>query len=499
MPAQRSPRRSVRPPGPRTGEDGAARWWVATALVVVAAVLAGLLWWRPGPVDELLDRLRADPAPDPATEPARVEPPAGLDLPPLREPAPVARDVPGPAADGLDPAAVRTALRRPLSDRSLGPHVVAGVAALDGSPAVLAGDRDAAIPASTTKLLTSTAALEALGPDRRFATRVVSPQRGRITLVGGGDPLLERVPDPDAEVGDPPRADLRTLAQRTAEALRADGVRRVEVSYDASLFTGPASSPTWEADYLPDGVVSPISALWADRGVRPDGVRASDPALEAARSFADALREAGVRVTGAVRSRPAPGGADEVARVAGMPVDRLVEHLVETSDNEVAEVLAHQVGLEVEGEGSFAAGARAVTATLDGLGIDLAGSELNDGSGLSRANRLTATALLDTLAVAGRPGRPELRAVLTGLPVAGFTGSLEFRFDTVDPVALGAARGKTGTLTGVSGLAGVVTAADGTVLLYSVVADRIPEARTAFAIRAIERAVTNLAACACGR
>ncbi|WP_299056552.1 D-alanyl-D-alanine carboxypeptidase/D-alanyl-D-alanine-endopeptidase [uncultured Nocardioides sp.] len=484
--------------GRRRDEAGAARWWVATALLVVAVLVAGLLWWRPGPVDELLDRLRADEPPDPATEPARVEPPAGLDLPPLREPAPVADPVAGPRAGTLDPAAVRGALRRPLSDPALGPHVVAGVAALDGSPAVLAGARDAAVPASTTKLLTSTAALEVLGPDRRFATRVVSPQRGRVTLIGGGDPLLERVPDPDAEVGDPPRADLRTLAQRTAEALAADGVRRVELSYDASLFSGPAASPTWEDDYLTSGVVSPISALWADRGVRPDGVRASDPALEAARAFAGALREAGVRVTGAVRSRPAPDGAEEVARVVGTPVGLIVEHLVETSDNEAAEVLAHQVGLGVEGEGSFAAGARAVTATLRDLGVDLADSELNDGSGLSRDNRLTATALLDTLAVAGRPGRPGLRAVLTGLPVAGFTGSLEFRFDTVDPVALGSARGKTGTLTGVSGLAGVVTAADGTVLLYSVVADRIPLDRTAFAIRAIERAVTNLAACTCG-
>lgn len=484
-------------PRRRPAEDGAARWWVATALLVVAVLVAGLLWWRPGPVDDLLDRLRADPAPDPATEPARVEPPAGLDLPPLVEPDPVAEPVAGPRAGSLDPVAVRGALRRPLSDPALGPHVVAGVAALDGSPEVLAGARDAAIPASTTKLLTSVAALEALGPDRRFATRVVSPRRGRVTLVGGGDPLLERAPS-DAEVGEPPRADLRTLAQRTADGLRADGVRRVELSYDASLFSGPTTSPTWEDDYLTSGVVSPISALWADRGVRPDGIRASDPALEAGRAFAAALREAGVRVTGAVRSRPAPDGADEVARVVGMPVDLLVEHLVETSDNEVAEVLAHQVGLEVEGEGYFAAGARAVTATLRDLGVDLADSRLNDGSGLSRDNRLTATALLDTLAVAGRPGRPELRAVLTGLPVAGFTGSLQFRFDTVDPVALGTARGKTGTLTGVSGLAGVVVAADGTVLLYSVVADRIPLDRTAFAIRAIERAVTNLAACTCG-
>ena len=46
------------------------------------------------------------------------------------------------------------------------------------------------MPASTLKLLTATAALETLGPDRTFATRVVADGRNRLTLVGGGDPFL---------------------------------------------------------------------------------------------------------------------------------------------------------------------------------------------------------------------------------------------------------------------------------------------------------------------
>ena len=61
---------------------------------------------------------------------------------------------------------------------------------------------------------------------------------------------------------------------------------------------------------------------------------------------------------------------------------------------------------------------------------------------------------------------PELRPVLTGLPVAGFTGSLAYRFDQA-PAGRGLVRAKTGTLSGVSGLAGVATDREGTPLVFA--------------------------------
>ena len=128
--------------------------------------------------------------------------------------------------------------------------------------------------------------------------------------------------------------------------------------------------------------------------------------------------------------------------------------MLEVSDNEGAEVLARHVGLAVADDGSFAGGAAGVRQTLAGLGVPLDGAVVHDGSGLSRANRLRTDTLIEVLRVAADPDHPELRAVLTGLPVGGFTGSLAVRFDDAVPAGVGRVRAKTGTLTGVRSLAG---------------------------------------------
>ncbi len=169
------------------------------------------------------------------------------------------------------------------------------------------------------------------------------------------------------------------------------------------------------------------------------------------------------------------------------------------SDNEAAEVLAHHVGLAVEGEGSFAAARRGVATTLAGLGVDLTDDTVYDGSGLSRRSRVDAGTLVDVLRVAASPEHPELRAVISGLPVAGFTGSLEFRFASGDPDGRGLVRAKTGTLTGVSALAGLVTDAGGRTLVFASVADRVAPADKLAAQEALDDVAAALALCRCAR
>jgi D-alanyl-D-alanine carboxypeptidase/D-alanyl-D-alanine-endopeptidase (penicillin-binding protein 4) len=316
-------------------------------------------------------------------------------------------------------------------------------------------------------------------------------------LVGGGDPLLTDV-RPDAEAHPRP-ATLAALARATAAQLRRDDVRRVSLAYDASLFSGPAVNPAWEPDYVADDVVSPITALWVDEGRAVPGfaLRVPDPALVAAERFADLLVRQGVQVRQAPTVARAAPNAVEIAGVESPPLVEIVQHTLEVSDNEAAEVLLRQAAIAAGRPGSFEAGVETLRETLTRLGVDLAGARLYDGSGLSRDNLLPVQALPDLLTLAADPAEARLNAVITTLPVAGFSGSLAYRFVGVAPGGLGKVRAKTGTLTGVHGLAGLVVTADGRPLVFAVIADRVPVVRTLDARAQLDTVASRLATCSC--
>lgn len=462
-------------------------------LLVLALVGGGVTAWH----YDLADRWLTAQSPDPLTEPAEVPPPEGIDVPDVPEPVAVA----DPADQGrLLVPAVRRTIAPALTDPDLRRSFHAAVAPLTGpaSPEYAAG-RGSFTPASTLKVLTTTAALAALGPDHTFATTVVA--RGRaLTLVGGGDPLLRRMPDDPGDL--PLRADLTTLAKQTVAALRrrGDAKRPVRLGYDASLFTGPADNPFWENDYVPDDIVSPIGALWVDEGIAADASnRVDDPATDAAVAFASALSAAGLRVRGEPRAARAPARARELARVSSPPLSQIAEQVLAGSDNEGAEVLARHVGLSVLGDASFAGGVRGVRQTLAGLGVPLAGAVIRDGSGLARGNRLRPATLIEVLRVAARPDRPDLRAVLTGLPVGGFTGSLTFRFDEAPAAGVGHVRAKTGTLRGVTALAGVTTDRSGSPMAFVLAADRVRPLDGLDAEQDLDNLAGALGACRCSR
>lgn len=480
--------RAARRLAARDGRRRGRRWATATVVVAAFALIATAVLWphrlaETTPPEETLGlALPAVPAvADPAAAAAAVAPAAPV--------------------GGLDVAAVRRALAPALATPELGPRVMVAVAPLDGSAAYRSGPA-AVIPASTTKLLTSAAALVLIPAGTTFATTTVRSGR-TLTLVGGGDPLLTIQPQPDAV---PARADLTTLAERTAAALRRDGVTAVRLRYDASLFTGPALNPTWPAGYTgnPGGfdVVSPISALWVDEGrTEPGGAaRVADPAATAADRFAAALKVAGVRVSGTLAAGRAAEDAVPVAAVESAPVAEQVEHLLEYSDNEAAEAMLRQVGLAASREGSTAAGLAGVASVLRRLDVPLPERQL-DGSGLSRRDLIGADTFVALLrAVATASADSPLRSLLDGLPVAGFSGSLAARFDQVAPAGRGVIRAKTGTLTGVSGYAGVGADADGIPFVFVIIADRVRTdgPGTLEARAALDRAAAALATCRCG-
>jgi D-alanyl-D-alanine carboxypeptidase/D-alanyl-D-alanine-endopeptidase (penicillin-binding protein 4) len=474
-----------------------SRWLpIALVLLLLAGGVAsyqwdlGARWFGTG----------TPPAPDPTTRPAAVPPPSGVTIAVPPSPAAVAAAETAEQQGALAPAKVARVLGPLLRSADLGRNVVASVVDLSSGDEVFAtGAR--ARPASTTKLLTATAALQVLGPDHRFATKVVLEGQGRkrrLVLVGGGDPYLASKPAARDEPTYPHRADLRTLARKAARALEQQGVRRVRLAYDDSLFTGPTASPRWEKSYLPDGVVAPITALWADEGHPADGSgRVADPSLTAATYFAVELRAAGLVVAGAPEHRVVGQDATPVAELSSPPLAEIVERVLTVSDNEAAEVLAHQVGLATVGQASFAGGVKGVAQALTELGVRLDGDEWYDGSGLSRDNELDPHTLTDVLRAAASADHPELRAVLSGLPVAGFTGSLEYRFADVAPLARGHVRAKTGTLRNTAALAGVVTDQDGSSAAFVLMADRVALLKGTAAENALDAAAAALGGCHC--
>lgn len=468
--------------------------WLPT-LLVLAVLAAGVGAYRFEWGQRYLPGLAADPV----TEPEAVLPPAGLDLPDWAAPAATAEPV--AASAPIAPDKVAAAVTPDLTDRDLGRHVVGAVTSLAPGSQIWTSGEGSFLPASTTKLLTLGAALATIGPDGTFTTRVVRGDKPReVVLVGGGDPLLASKPltVAEADATYPARADVTSLALAAAEALGGRG--RVRVRFDDSLFSGPTDNPAWRRDYVPDDIVSPITALMVDSGIEPDGQsRSDDPSLAAARAFADALTAAGLKVAGDPERVVVPPAAEELASVESAPLSEIVERILDVSDNEGAEVMARHVGRATSGTGSFEAGAAGVVGTLRGMGIDVSGDEVYDGSGLSRRNRVAATTLLALIQHAAGPDGEALRSLVTGLPVAGFTGSLTYRFAEGPPVARGLVRAKTGTLTGVHALAGIAIGRDGEPMAFVFAADKAKDQDKYDAQEALDRAAAALAACRCSR
>lgn len=388
------------------------------------------------------------------------------------------------------PDALSDALDRALADGDLGGRVSAAVADLATGELLYSRDADVPLtPASTLKLVTAAAALEVLGPEHRFATHVVTgADPSEVVLLGGGDPTLATT-DPAM-----PRAtSLAELAEQTALALTEDGITAARLGFDESLFTGPAVNPHWRPTYVPNGVAAPVSALAVDGGRETPGLaaRVADPALATAEAFAGLLDEHGVEVDGAPYRTEAAADAMSLAAVESAPLADIVEYLIASSDNDAAEIVARQVaiGLDRPGEAEEAAGA--VVDTLADLGLDASALTVLDGSGLARGSAVPAALLVELLVLSADSAHPDLRPVLTGLPVAAFNGTVRERVEA----APGLVRAKTGTLTGVHSLAGVVAADDGTVYAFALLADDADNAIEARA--ALDAAAAALAECGC--
>jgi D-alanyl-D-alanine carboxypeptidase/D-alanyl-D-alanine-endopeptidase (penicillin-binding protein 4) len=395
-------------------------------------------------------------------------------------------DAPMPSADS-----VAAALRGPLADQRLGGHVAVQVSdVLSGQSLYTQNATDGVVPASTMKLATAVAALAVRGPAYQIQTKAVAgPNPGEVVLVGGGDPTLAV----NATGSYPDAARLDDLATQVKNAL--GGAAPTKVIVDSSLFTGANTGPNWESDVVDGfGYTARITALMVDGGrTNPKQLdnpspRTSTPDLAAGQAFARLLGLATSAVStgkapsaGSAPASPAgsngggpPAPGTQLGAVFSPPLMRIAEEMLRTSDNTVAEALARQVALAKNQPASFAGAGTAVLAVLGELGLPTAGVRPADGSGLSFDDRLSAQLLTGILGLAARVDQQKLHPLFTGLPVAGYSGTLAGRYRTpsANPAG-GALRAKTGTLPGVNALAGYVVDTKGRLLAFAVLADRV--------------------------
>ncbi|MFW6693730.1 D-alanyl-D-alanine carboxypeptidase/D-alanyl-D-alanine endopeptidase [Streptomyces sp. MAR4 CNX-425] len=428
-----------------------------------------------------------------------------------------------PGDDGL-----KQALDNVLADERL-EGALASVVVADAASGETLYEHSAAtrlMPASNTKLPTSAAAMELLGPGYTWSTDVLAAGDD-LYLRGTGDPTMLA-------------ADYDALAAKVAAA----GVDEVDrLVADDTRFDDVRLGNGWSADYESDYYAMQISALTvapdtdydagtvvveAYPGKRPgdrprvevtpptgyveienhgrtvakgeaDTLRIArehgtntivvsgnipvkanatkewitvwEPTGYAAAVFRDALERHGVEVEGrSLLGRATPDRARPVASHSSMPLKDLLIPFMKLSNNGHAEILTKTIGVETADAGTWPAGLRGISSYLESVGVDTSTLRQVDGSGLSRGNNIPGRAFVQLLTAV--QDEPWFGAWYESLPVAcdpeRFVGGT-LRSRMCDTPAEGNARAKTGSLTGASALSGYVTAADGRELVFSVV------------------------------
>ncbi len=322
-------------------------------------------------------------------------------------------------------------------------------------------------PASVEKLYTTVAALNLLGPEARFETEVFGTGRlgrggvwhGNLYLHGGGDPTLgDGGWNRTYEDGHGP-----TISQ-LASQLRKDGIRRVtgHIFADESLFDTDRGGPA--TDNLPDtpDYGGELSALVFDHGM---STARMSPAVLAAHELALTMRGIGMKVGAAHGTRKTPATAVGLAHVESPPLSTLIRLMDVPSDDLIADMLAKQLGARYLGAGTLDAGATEIrNAIVDDYQLH---PTIFDGSGLDRADSTTPTEVVDLLRQVWMT--PTGNMLYAALPVVGEQG-------TVQDIALhswaqGHCVAKTGTLNGVTNLAGYCSGRSGQRIAFALMLD----------------------------
>jgi serine-type D-Ala-D-Ala carboxypeptidase/endopeptidase (penicillin-binding protein 4) len=304
-------------------------------------------------------------------------------------------------------------------------------------------------PASVEKLYTTLALLRMLGPGARLHTLVRGTGHlgrhgvwhGNLYLRGAGDPTFG-----DGAFNHVWEEGYGPTATQLVAQLRDAGIRRVtgRLIGDASLFDSHRGGPSTNfAPDIPD-FGGQLSALTYDHGAT---LGTLTPGAFAARELALALRAAHVRVRAAHDTGATPRRAHTLAVVSSPPLSVMLRLMDVRSDDLFAELFTKQLGSRFGTGGSIAAGARVIASAITSYGVH---PRIVDGSGLSRDDRSSPNQVVALLRAAWRT--PDGDVLWASLPVVGVNGTVQ-RIGVHTP-AQGNCIAKTGTLNGVTNLAG---------------------------------------------
>jgi D-alanyl-D-alanine carboxypeptidase/D-alanyl-D-alanine-endopeptidase (penicillin-binding protein 4) len=378
------------------------------------------------------------------------------------------------------------------------------------------------IPASNTKLFTSSAAVDTLGLDYRFTTSVLnaghkigSALTGDLVLRGTGDPTM-LAEDYDALAAKVAASGVKVVTGKlVADDTWFDSVRLGhdwawddETAYYAAQISALTASPdrdydagsvivsvaadgdkvkvstTPETDYLKivnKATVGAETDVLIERqhstntvvitGTVADPyqewVAVDDPTRYVASLFRKSLAKHGVRVLGPTVTGAAPAGAAKLAERESMPLSELLVPFLKLSNNIHAEILTKAMGRKVSGQGTWAAGLKVSTDFAKANGVQLL--NMRDGSGLSRRDGFAPGSIAQLLSAVR--GKPWFKTWYDALPIAGNADRLTggtLRSRMRGTAAANNVHAKTGSLTGVTALSGYVNSAEGEPLVFSI-------------------------------
>ena len=332
------------------------------------------------------------------------------------------------------------------------------------------------MPASNEKIITGSVALALLGPDYRYKTAFVSRGAvrdsaldGDLIVIGRGDPT----------VSNHAQGSAMSWMARIADSLAARGIKRV----NGSLVRGGNAFPDsiygygWEWDDLTTESGAPVDELLYDEGMTTMSARVNgrdttiaiatrNPARTYLEALAAALTAKEITIARGVSDSVAEINAprlDTLFVVSSPPLRDILKLLEKPSQNQIAEILIHTIGLEKTGVGTADSGAAVIRRQLITWGAERDGYRTYDGSGLSRHDLVSPETIVRTLVAIQRD--TAFQAFYDALPVAGVDGTLRTRM--VGTPAAGNMHAKTGTLQFVRSLSGYVNDADGDRLVFS--------------------------------